>query len=318
LNGDYIIIQASTGTEFAHTPVALQRFFRPAVPGANLYSPPGSLLPDLSSVSPARSDIFTGDTGGDAVITVPDWVAAGGQSIDAVSAVLMRGVIANEFNVDFNFKTDFVITAPTKRFYVSAGSAAAAASSPQAAVGPFANTFASATVGGAQACDPVFFQAYDREEAPYPAGPGLISIPPTLPLPYRLDLCWGTTVMTVIPGSAGATTASSSVFSSANASTLTLPSTGSSTNFASGWIALWARRAQAAPAPNSSGQTATGGGELGVAIANDASGGLRNLAAAGNRYRGLPVIGFAATQALIGGQGYGGIFGHKYLVNVAP
>jgi hypothetical protein len=106
---------------------------------------------------------------------------------------------------------------------------------------------------------------------------------------------------------------------------LVLPGSGSSNNYASGWIALWPTRVQVAPAPNSAGQVVIEGGSqpgggyiYDITATDDASGGLRNLVAGGNRYRGLPVIGFAATQALIGGQGYGGIFAHKYLVNVAP
>jgi hypothetical protein len=57
LSGQAIIINSATGTEFASMPTALQHFFRPPDPKADLYSEPGSLLPDLASVAPARSDV---------------------------------------------------------------------------------------------------------------------------------------------------------------------------------------------------------------------------------------------------------------------
>ncbi len=316
LTGNYIVIGAATGTEFAHTPIAVENF-QSLPTGTQIYRIPGDLNPQLNAVAPDRSDVILNTATGPVVTTVPSWVGAGGQAIDAVSAILMRSSIMNEYDVSTNFKTDIVITQPTKRFYVASATSAAAAAAPIAAIGPYVNTFASATAGGAQACDPVFPQAYDREEAPYTTVAGVVFSPQPTGAPAGVgNLCWEATVMTVVPS--GGTVPGSSVFGSANSASLTLPNAGSTNNFANGWAALFPTRTQGAASPNSSGQVASGGGASGVVITNDNAGGLRNIVAVGNRYRGLPVIGFAATQAVTGGQGYGGIFDDKFTRNIAP
>ena len=244
----------------------------------------------------------------------------GGQPVDAVSAVLMHASIMNEYNVSPGIRTDWILTQPTKRFYVTPATLQAGTLAPTPAAGPFANTFAATVQGGAMSCDPVFFQPYDREGAPYAGAQGVIfAVPmPAVPLPI-VQACWSTTVMPVVaPGAAAADASSQSLFGSANAAALPLPAGGSASNYASGWIALFPTRTQTVASANSAGQVASGGGSLGIVINQDAVGGLRSAAAAGNRYRGLPVIGFAAIQASLFGQGYGGIFGHKYTINIAP
>jgi len=316
LMGEYIIISAATGTEFASNPVALQNF---QGPGTQLYSIPGNLAPQLSAVNPDRSDVIrvTG-AGSPVVTTVASWTVAGGAPIDAVSAILMRSSIMNEFDVSTNFKTDIVVTQPTKRFYVPAGTAALSAADPTPAIGPYANTFASATADAAKSCDTIFPQAYDREEAPYTTQAGVVFSPvPVGQGPGLGSLCWESTVMTVVPGTAGAALATSQVFKSANSASLTLPSSGSSSNYATGWAALWPTSLAATSATgNHPGQFVSGGGAGALNVANTANGGLRDIAAGGLRYRGLPAIGFAATQAILGGQGYGGIFDNKYSINI--
>ena len=330
LVGNGIIINTTTGTEFAYTPVALANFFFDAITAgaADLYFDPGSLNPDLRNVSPARSDVFVDGIGGvPTIATVPDWTAvAGGAPVDAVSAVFMRSNIINEYDVSTGFKTDWVITAPTKRYYVQAASAAAASLAPTAlTVGPFNQTFASATAGAAQSCDLVFPSAYDREEAPYATVTGVVFSPVPVGAPAGVGtLCWESTVLTVVPN--GGTVAAASVFSSANAATLTLPANGSAgaaPQYTAGWVSLVPTRAAGAATNNGPGQLAAGGvnaitGIPVVVITSDAQGGLRNAVAGGNRYRGLPVIGFSAIQAIVSGQGYGGIFEHKFQRNIAP
>jgi hypothetical protein len=239
----------------------------------------------------------------------------------------MRSSVNNEYDVSTNFKTDVVITQPTKRFYVVPvpATAAGAAAASTAAIGPYANTFASATVDGAKSCDPVFPQAYDREEAPYSTVVGVVFSPvPAGGATGFGNLCWESTVMTIVPGTVGATAAAAAVFASANSASLTLPGTGSSSNYANGWVSLWpTSTASTATVGNNPGQFVSGGGAGGVSVVNTlngavAIGGLRNVANGGLRYKGLPMIGFAATQALIGGQGYGGIFDNKYTRNITP
>lgn len=338
LAGSYIMINTATGTEFAGNPVALQNFYNPPTSNA-LYTNPGSPLPDLGSVMPARSVVITasGTPGQADILEVTDWVAAGGQPIDAVSAVLMRSSMSGEYDVSPGFKTDMVFTMPTKHHYVQAASAAAAAMAPTAAIGPFTNTFASATSGGAGACDRLFSASYDRESAPYTPFPdGPVGVPPFCDNQNKLvEVCASATILSVV--SADAAQTSSPLFGSNNTARLseqpgvvcgaspigqqpfTLPISGSSTGYRSGWVSFWPMATAAAPAAgNNPGQFVSGGGIGGVAVASLSLGGLRNAIAGGNRYRGLPVIGFTAIQALTGGQGYGGIFELKHAKNIAP
>jgi hypothetical protein len=335
LAGNYIVISGGTGTEFAHTPVAVENFQAPLfggalVSGTQIYRAPGDLNPQLAAVAPDISVVFVSNSAGaPTVVTSNVWssVAVGGVAIDAVSAIMMRSSVNNEYDVSPNFKTDMIITQPTKRFYVVPvpATAAGAAAASTAAIGPYANTFASATADGAKACDPVFPAAYDREEAPYSTVAGVTFSPvPAGGATGYGNLCWESTVMTIVPGTAGATAAAASVFASANSASLTLPGAGSSTNYASGWVSLWpSSTASTSAVGNNPGQFVSGGGASGVSVVNTLNagasiGGLRNVVNNGLRYRGLPMIGFAATQALIGGQGYGGIFDNKYTRNINP
>jgi hypothetical protein len=320
LVGSGIIISGATGTEFAFNPVALANFFVDTVtPTNDLYSDSGSLNPDLRNVSPARSDVFVDGAAGTPAIITDTWATA----IDAVSAVFMRSAIINDYDVSTGFKTDWVITAPTKRFYVQAASTAAARLAATAlAVGPFNTTFASATLNAAQSCDVVFPTAYDREEAPYAVTAGVVFSPvPAGGAAGTGTLCYESTVLTVVPN--GGTAAAASVFASTNQASLTLPANGANSgNYINGWVALYPTRGAAA-SNNGPGQGVTAGNNAvtGIPVAvitNDATGGLRNIvgATSGLRYRGLPVIGFGAVQGVVGGQGYGGLFDHKYFRNI--
>lgn len=326
LVGSGIIINTATGTEFAYNPVALANFFVDGLNPANdLYTDPGFITPDLRNVSPARSDVFVDGTAGTPALISENGAGAWATAIDAVSAVLMRSAVINEYDVSTGFKTDWVITAPTKRFYVQAAdAAAAAAASTNLAVGPFTQTFASATAGGARSCDNVFPVAYDREEAPYASVAGISFSPIPVGAPAGVgQLCFESTVLTIVPS--GGTVAAASVFNSANAATLTLPANGAAgaaPQYTAGWVALYPTRG--AGASNfGPGQGVTSGTNAVTTIpiavvTNDANGGLRNVngGTSGFRYRGLPLIGFAAIQAVAGGQGYGGIFDHKFARNI--
>lgn len=321
LIGSGIIISTATGTEFAYNPVALANFFTGAAITDDIYSDPGNTIPDLRNVLPSRSDVFLDNAAVPTVVT-DNWAI--GNRIDAVSAVFMRSAIVNEYDVSTGFKTDWVITAPTKRFYVQPASAAAAAAAATAlAVGPFNTTFASATAGGAQSCDTVFPAAYDREEAPYASVAGIAFSPVPVGAPAGTgQLCYESTVLTVIPN--GGTAAAASIFGSTSPATLTLPANGAAgaaPQYTAGWIALYPTGGAATT--NGPGQVAAAGTNAVtnipiVTITQNNNAGLRSIVGPTSalRYRGLPVIGFSAIQAVAGGQGYGGVFDHKFQRNI--
>lgn len=323
LAGSYILIQAATGAEFAGTPVALQNFYNPSASNA-LYTDPGSALPNLTSVTPARSVVIgpSGTAGPEDMHVVPDWVAIGGMPIDAVSAVLMRDLASAEFDVSEGIRTDVIVTMPTKQFYVNEAAPPA---------GPFANAFTGAGQD-ARACDTVFDASANREAAPYAVVTGVQFLEPTHPANGPRQLCWSATVISV--GQAVAASdpplAEVSVFGSANPlivgrraggpfepGPLTLPMSAlPDYDFSRGWISLIPSDERPGAA-NGPGQTASQGSGIVSGwprsiVTDRQSGGLRNFAAAGRRYRGLPMLGFSAIRARVGGQGYGGIFNLKY------
>lgn len=342
LHGNGIIIDAAAGVEFAYTPVALANFTD--VPR---YFDSGSVRPSLrADASPNNTVVFDPLTGSANTFI---WT----NSRDAVSAALMHSQVMNEYDVSpsISARTDWIITQPTKRFYTFNDTAlpvavpAAGTPASATAVAPYTKTFRNtssafgatgyaATVGDASACETIFFQVYDREEAPYPAtapaaGPQFSPVPTGTPSgnPFIGSLCWEATVVTMVPS--GGTSGASNVFSSINGASITLGANGTGSpvapNYTQGWASIM-------PADTNSGQALAAGspfdgtgavnvfGGAGVPgfAAAAASVGLfsaaaNNTVAADRSFRGLPIIGFAAIRAnaLAGGGGLGGVFNNK-------
>src|SRR5439155_25386457 len=98
--------------------------------------------------------------------------------IDAVSAAMMHNTLMNEYVLDTATKsgTDWVVTFPTKKFYVTGSSA-----SP-----PFQNAFTGVS------CDDIGVTTYDREERNVTVQGGFS--PPTPGSP--LSLCYEANVIT--------------------------------------------------------------------------------------------------------------------------
>jgi hypothetical protein len=114
LMGRASIIDPASGANFTYDATALDGWSDKAQ-----YSGIGSPLPKLGSASPAGSNTLMSN--GDGLRAV--WE----NGRDAVSAVLMRDSIANEFILDSGTlsKTDWVVAFPTKREYIGPGVIAA-------------------------------------------------------------------------------------------------------------------------------------------------------------------------------------------------
>lgn len=137
-------IAVGSGLRTSYDAVALDNFWDPLDGGQ--HTAPGSLLPSLEQV------------GTDAILADgTTWLAlaARNQPVDPVSAVLMRSSIMNDYVVDSgrNSSTNWIVTFPTKRFYVNGGLTQALA--------PFAKMWSTSTT---QSCDPIDAEYYDREE----------------------------------------------------------------------------------------------------------------------------------------------------------
>ncbi len=198
LFGGMTLINVGDGTDFTEDAVALENF----VVFGSLYNPPGSIKPDLRDADPnsrviAFNDVFTS--------TWP-FVPVNGNP-DPVSAVLMHDQVMNEYVLDAGTHsgTDWVVTFPTKRYYVNVGTGNA----PKLFQRNFNRTDGS--------CDDVTLNLYDREEQQV-----LITDFSPPPPTQTNALCWEANVVTFN---------NSNVFGSVNSANIP-------TNFEHGWLNL--------------------------------------------------------------------------------
>jgi hypothetical protein len=155
--GGITLINVLDGSAYTEDAVALDNFS-----DVVLYTNAGSVQPDLSQSSPPVSVLFA-----NGFVYNSLWSAA---TADPVSALLMHDHIMNEFVLDTNTTsgTDWVVTMPTKRFYVSNGTG----TPPRL----FQRNF-NKTDG---ACDDVDLNIYDREEQTTSTPLDFSPPPPTL------------------------------------------------------------------------------------------------------------------------------------------
>ena len=117
LKGRAVLIELSTGVAHGYDPVTLENFFTPTgVDGAsplNILAQPALAVPNLNSASPAFS---VSVRNGAPVVNGPF-----GRPVDAVTDLLSRQSIINDYNITSGSQTDWVITFPTKGFYVDRG-----------------------------------------------------------------------------------------------------------------------------------------------------------------------------------------------------
>lgn len=207
LAGGASLVRVAAGMDMSYDAVALAAFNDGST---NIWNLPGSISPDLRNANPARSVVFKGGSG-----VVTNWTG-GMVNADAVTAVLNHNRLINEFVLDTTTlsQTDWVITMPTKRYYVPVAAATAAT-----ATAPFVQAFK----GGTGACESITVTTYDREEQTV-TSPGGFS--PPAPGAAGTSLCWETTVMTFNAGT-GAT--SSALLGSKNFVNL-------NTTYQNGWV----------------------------------------------------------------------------------
>ncbi len=176
------IVNVAQGTFYGYNADALGGFSK-----TSLFTASGTPTPSLAQANTtadtATAKVF--DAAGE--LFRSDFPTSGqpSQAIDAVSAVFMANELLNEYNVDetVGSNTDWVVTFPTKRFYVDPEILGVPLGS-AGALPPFTFTFGQQSTnnnGSGQSCSHVAFVPYDREEGrPVPASgfPGLpVEIP---------------------------------------------------------------------------------------------------------------------------------------------
>ncbi|WP_114650041.1 hypothetical protein [Pseudothauera hydrothermalis] len=146
LYGFSTLINVEEGRATTVDAVALDGFFEVAAE-RHLHYEPGDELPALTQVN-TDAIVFRN---GQAVTYRPDALRP---AVDAVSAVLTHQAVANDYMVEDAVlgQTDWVITFPTKRFYVNGAT-------------PPLVPFSTAWTGANRSCDEVDITIYNREEA---------------------------------------------------------------------------------------------------------------------------------------------------------
>ncbi len=270
LYGTATVINVEAGTEFGVEVTALANFSG----GTVLHREPGDEAPSLADSQTTAS--FA--NGGSLQFT---------NGIDAVSAVLMKESIKNDFafGAGLNAQTDFVVTFPTKSQYVNnGGTLAGNVYTPAPAVDPFT---AGWNVDTSKACETINVSYYDREERTQQLSVNQIS--PRPPQAQGIALCYETNVFSI---------GDSKVIGGEFVRTqLNLDS-----SFQTGWLNIALTRPT----------TATSGREL--EGQNPSLGALESVF-------GLPAIGFAATAIQNGDVGgllsnYAGAYTHKATATV--
>jgi hypothetical protein len=154
------IINPEEGTMFSYTADAIDAFST-----AVLHFEPGDIRPNLNQGDTISNVFING------FVDTQEWQT----SVEAVGATILYDTVMNEYALGgmSNGQSEWVVNFPTKNFYVDPGLPSIAT----APVPPFT------TVWDGEACEPVDFQFWDREEAPSNPviQPPIISPPPPNP-----------------------------------------------------------------------------------------------------------------------------------------
>jgi hypothetical protein len=274
LFGGETLINVNSGTDYTADPIALDNF----TVLAN-YQNAGSVLPDLTQSAPSVSRVVAPNSN----VYTSLWTSG---TADPVSAVLMHNTVLNEYTLDSATKsgTDWVVTMPTKRYYVKKGTGNA---SP-----PFQRNFN----GTAGACDDVTLNIYDREERTSSTPLTFSPPPPT----STNSICWEANVITFN---------NSNVLGSTNIANIPTP------GFQNGWLNLGFPTGLSGFDPNAHKMINTGNTSITTIGGGTTTGNTTT-------YIGLPVVGFAVVSftngTLVVGtppvnvlSNYGGNFKHK-------
>lgn len=175
------VVNVAQGTFYTYNADAIDGFTNIV-----LFSDTSSLTPSLqqANTAPGIATAYVFGTAGQ--LFRSDYsTSAPNNAIDAVSAVFMSNNLFNEYNVDASVgsNTDWVVTFPTKRFYVDNQILGVALGDP-GAIQPFRFTFGEddRLNGEGLSCTQIEVSIYDREEGrPQGTSPGFSPPPPRQP-----------------------------------------------------------------------------------------------------------------------------------------
>lgn len=302
LYGSGAIVNGGEGIMYSYDAVALEGFYTNGNAPAALHTDPVSVFPNLGAADSgggvSRSTVIANNG---QTLVIDSWspVSTDGSQAggwNSVSALFMHDNIYNEYVTAANLgaTSEWVVNFPTKRFYVDRTTA----------IAPFSNNFF-ATSDRPGSCERYTIFLWDREEQSPRGQSSVIPSPPPPINPTIPVLCYEAQVVsfnqTLTPISAG---------------------------FRSETANLGARYAENIPATSGPGgspaNTPFGAGHAQFRF-SETSQRLTNPTS-GNRYQGLPVIGFWTLKAVNGNLGgvlanYSGTWEHKYsrsITSVTP
>jgi len=236
LYGAGTIVDVATGTLHAYNADAIEGFYtNTALPGF-LHSNPTATDPDLGSADNGLGlinvNIFTGN-GSLVTQTVPAGLKVrttnAPYSYDAVSLLYQHDAIYNEYVTDaaIGASSEWVVTYPTKRFYVDTATAAAVRA-------PFTDPFRD----NGSACEEVTVAYWNREEQEPGTVPGSVdfSPPPPAGAPNVPAFCYEAQVVSFNQSQVGAGQPTS-IFGSTYASNINT-TTVSGATFTTGWARI--------------------------------------------------------------------------------
>jgi hypothetical protein len=240
LFGGATVLNVANGTYINYSASALDGFWERT---GSQHSAPDSLLPSLTSVggvTGATSLVFSNGR-----IISSTWGALNigdnttpGQRVDAVSALFMSDSLLNEYTTESGLAaaSEWVITFPTKRYYVNGLTAT------QAVIKPFTNKYAAG-----QACEALTFTSWNREELTQvndcttnPFSPGCGFSPPQADAPPSA-LCFETNILSfnqTITNNANQTSSPSKILCSGLTRNITTPTLTGTLATAAGWTRI--------------------------------------------------------------------------------
>ena len=153
LFGGAAIVKVSEGTFINYNAEAIDGFMV-----RRDHSAPGRETPNLTSANSTVQQTVTSYVFDRGRLITSNWDTTANGSVDAVSAVLMREAVFNEWEVDpaLGAASEWIVTFPTKRYYVTSSTAARA---------PFGTT--NPTGNGWGFCERFSGRIYNREEATF-------------------------------------------------------------------------------------------------------------------------------------------------------
>ncbi len=269
-------VDVYNGTSVAVDTVALDNFYYSFAEDADgtdtdLHRAPGTVNPSLKDATP--------------IAVLPNGASvspSSGDGIDAVSIVLMMESLMNDYVTEalINASTDWVITFPTKRFYVNGWDADAngnpdiIANEPNNNPEPFTSYWTDESIADVDgsACETIGISYWDREEGK--EAPNPLDFSPQPPGPSGFALCYEANILSIN----GSDIAGGGY-------------TRSNINLANGFTAGWMRLDFTGSYDNANGDTY----DRRIRLTNK------------NSVYGLPTIGHAVTEFLNSGGGAAGV-----------